>query len=134
VLVALVGQPGACVVVPDRLSGANVARQVGVLRLRHDLDPDFVRFFLASESGQKALLRETLGSVQQVINLRDLEKVVLPAPSRDEQLEITSSLACLERRIAAECEAIVALHSTKSALMSVLLTGEVRVTPDEATP
>ena len=40
----------------------------------------------------------------------------------------------LEHRLVAEKEALEGARALKSALMSVLLTGEVRVKPDEGAP
>jgi type I restriction enzyme S subunit len=130
-LVALVGQPGACAIAPGRLAGANIARQVGLVRLSARVEPDFVRLFLTSNAGKRALLRETLGSVQQVINLRDLEKVPVPVPPIDEQQAIASVVRSVEVSLENETDIETSMRTLKSALMSVLLTGEVRVRPDE---
>ena len=131
-LVALVGQPGAVVVAPESLAGANIARQVGLVRLSNRVGVEFVRLYLESESGRRGLLKETLGSVQQVINLRDLEKVLIAVPSVEEQAKIVANLCGIEGRVKAEIELLAELRTVKSALMSVLLTGELRVTPEPA--
>jgi type I restriction enzyme, S subunit len=70
VLISLVGQPGSSTEVPCSLAGANVARQVAVVRPNDSIFSAFLRAFISCPSGQEALLFETLGSVQQVINLQ----------------------------------------------------------------
>jgi len=89
-LVSLVGQPGQVAVVPSALAGANIARQVGLVRLRSGVDADFISYFLQSPHGRKALGTYTGGSVQQVINLRDLRTVNVPIPPHSEQKRIVS--------------------------------------------
>ncbi|MBI5498018.1 MAG: restriction endonuclease subunit S [Deltaproteobacteria bacterium] len=130
-LVALVGQPGATLVAPQRLAGANIARQVGLIQLGTRVSAEFVCLFLQSPSGLGGMLRETIGSVQQVINLRDLEKILVPAPDACEQRDLVAVVAAIADRQAVEHETLAGLLRIKSALMSVLLTGEVRVTADE---
>ncbi len=55
-------------------------------------------------------------------------------PSMDEQSAITGLLDSIEVRIASEVLVSRALSATKSALMSVLLSGELRVTPNGPAP
>jgi restriction endonuclease S subunit len=61
-----------------------------------------------------------------------VEELLIPLPSPDEQATIVRSLAWVDARIAIEQELVQEARQLKSALMSVLLTGEVRVSPDEA--
>ena len=60
-----------------------------------------------------------------------LLQLALPLPTLKEQAAICKTLASVEDRIASEKKLIVQGQGLKSALMSVLLTGEVRVTADE---
>lgn len=98
-VVSLVGNPGQVAVVPDNLSGANIARQVGLVRLTSGVDTQFVKYFLLSPKGQEALGAQSLGSVQQVINLRDLKTINVPIPEFDEQRAIASVLGALDDKI-----------------------------------
>ncbi len=91
-LVSLVGQPGQVAVVPPGLAGANIARQVGLVRLHGDVCTDFISYFLRSPDGQTGLGTFTGGSVQQVINLGDLRKVPVPVPPLAEQRRIVGIL------------------------------------------
>ncbi len=91
-LICLVGQPGQVAVVPKSLAGANIARQVGLIRLRADVDAEFVSYFLQSPQGQQRLGMYTGGAVQQVINLSDLRRVLVPVPALPEQQRIVGVL------------------------------------------
>jgi type I restriction enzyme S subunit len=99
IVVSLVGNPGQVAIVPDALKGANIARQVGLVRLRNSVDARFVKYFLSSPKGQEALGAHSLGSVQQVINLRDLKTVPVPVPSFQEQRAIAHILGTLDDKI-----------------------------------
>lgn len=126
VLVSLVGQPGSCAVVPHELIGANIARQTAMIRLRSgEIKPQFLRHYLSSAAGQKALLGETIGSVQRVVNLDRLRTVLVPRPSPPEQDAIAVLLLKYEHLLGAEEAESRKLAQTKSGLMSDLLTGRV---------
>ncbi|MDO6384686.1 restriction endonuclease subunit S [Uliginosibacterium sp. 31-12] len=91
-LMCLVGQPGQVAIAPDTLAGANIARQVGLIRLRSEFNAEFIKYFLQSPDGQESLGAHTGGSVQQVINLGDLRTVEIPLPSPAEQQRIVAIL------------------------------------------
>jgi type I restriction enzyme, S subunit len=80
-LISLVGQPGQVAVASKNLIGANIARQVGLIRLKREIDPHFICYFLRSPDGIAKLRKFTGGSVQQVINLGDLRKISTPIPA-----------------------------------------------------
>jgi type I restriction enzyme S subunit len=98
-VVSLVGNPGQVAIVPHSLAGANIARQVGLVRLSNRADTRFVKYFLLSRQGQLALGAHSLGSVQQVINLRDLKTVKVPQPPLREQQAIACILGALDDKI-----------------------------------
>jgi type I restriction enzyme, S subunit len=98
-VVSLVGSPGQVAIVPDALHGANLARQAALVRLRRDVDARFVKYFLMSRTGQEALGAHSLGSVQQVINLRDLKTVRIPQPPLPDQRAISHILGTLDDKI-----------------------------------
>ena len=96
------------------------------------LAPDFLAAWAAAPPG-KAYFMDCAKQTTNLasINSTQLKAFPVPLPDRDEQSEIIDTLAAVGRRQDAERAILSGLQSTKSALMSVLLTGEVRVTPDE---
>jgi len=67
---------------------------------------------------------------QKNLNTTIVGRTLVPLPSIDEQDEISRILWAADDRIAASNRCLEGLHATKQALMSVLLSGELRVTPD----
>ena len=70
------------------------------------------------------------GSTHKTVYMPIFRQLQILLPPVVEQEEIANVLGCLDDRIAAETEEEAQLRNLKSALMSVLLTGELRVTPD----
>ncbi|MEZ4330896.1 MAG: restriction endonuclease subunit S [Myxococcota bacterium] len=66
------------------------------------------------------------------LNQADMRRIPMPVPSFDEQEAIATGLATIDSRLAAEVMVVDALGRSKAALVSVLLTGEVRVSQREA--
>ena len=68
------------------------------------------------------------------LGVRRFADVMLALPSLAEQVKITENIEVIGSREDSERDKLGQLSVVKSALMSVLLTGELRVTPDPATP
>jgi len=115
-LICLVGQPGQVAVAPDELSGANIARQVGLIRLKKSMNAEFVRYFLQSAPGAEALGARESGSVQQVINLGELRHLSVPFPQLDEQNDIVGKLD----EAGAETQRLESLYQRKLAALDEL--------------
>jgi type I restriction enzyme S subunit len=115
-LICLVGQPGQVGVAPTELAGANIARQVGLIRLSKKINAEFVRFFLQSAQGAEALGARESGSVQQVINLGELRQVAIPYPDFSEQVDIVARLNLVD----AETQRLTLLYERKLAAMEEL--------------
>jgi hypothetical protein len=96
VLISLVGNPGQVAIAPETLKGANIARQVGLIRTRERIDPRFLVAWLQSTEGAADLASLTYGSVQQVINLGHLKRLLVPLPPLDEQRRIADVLGALD--------------------------------------
>jgi len=98
-VMSLVGNPGQVAIVPASLEGSNIARQAALIRLRAEVDARFVMYFLNSRVGQEELGAHSRGSVQQVINLRDLKTVRIPTPPLPQQRAIAFILGALDDKI-----------------------------------
>jgi len=77
--------------------------------------------------------RRAHGFKHTLVHLRKAELTdrPIPVPPLQEQREIVENLVAVEKRAYAEQIVLAAHIAVKAALMSVLLTGELRVTPDE---
>lgn len=126
-LICLVGQPGQVAVAPKELAGANIARQVGLIRLKRNVDAEFVRFFLQSAPGVEALGARESGSVQQVINLGELRHLIVPYPKIEEQRKIVANLFAMETKTqrleSLYQQKLAALEALKKSLLHQAFTG-----------
>lgn len=99
VLMSLVGNPGEVALAHPDLAGSNIARQVALIRTGDSLTPQFTRYFFMSPHGRNRLLAKEHGSVQRVINLKDLKQVQITLPPIDEQRRIAAVLGALDDKI-----------------------------------
>lgn len=106
-----------------------------IIRLRagEAVTPAFLALALGTDGAQEYLVKRKTGLAASQVNLSQsiLEACPVPLPPLNEQADIVRAFELVGMRYRAECAALQALHETKRSLMSVLLTGEVRVQPDE---
>lgn len=121
-LVSLVGYPGAVTIVPEKLAGANIARQAALIRLKEMVTNDFIFQYLSSPVGQSKIKEKLLGSAQQVINLKDLRELIITLPSKDEQKKIANIFSSVDRVIELTSMEIDKLKDLKKGMMKELLT------------
>jgi type I restriction enzyme S subunit len=128
IVMSLVGYPGEVAVVPPDLVGGNIARQVALMRLSAGYDPRFVMYYLMSALGKGQVVGASLGSAQQVINLRDLKSVTVPRPTECEQVVIRTRIEAAVTSLNTNLLRLEKLRLLKTGLMQDLLTGRRRVT------
>lgn len=119
-LVSLVGYPGETAIAGKELAGANIARQVGLVRLCDSNNSHFVQQYLSSPIGKKALLGGMIGSAQQVINLSALREVEVPLPQLPEQQKIAAILTAVDDKLDVIARQIEATQTLKQGLMQTL--------------
>lgn len=105
-----------------------------LLRLRSNpkhLDARFLHCAFQSRSVRAQLLQTTGGSHMRNVSQSALRATVLPLPSLGEQTAIADVLLDCDDRVEAESGTLRELAELKTALSSILLTGELRVRPDE---
>ncbi|MEX1367507.1 MAG: restriction endonuclease subunit S [Nannocystaceae bacterium] len=93
---------------------------------------DFIYYLLESRGAD--LLGRVQGSGQPNLSKALICGLQVALPSLDEQREIARLLGDADSRVIADAGVLQVLRDLKSALMSVLLTGELRVRPDPPTP
>jgi type I restriction enzyme S subunit len=116
-LISLVGNPGEVAIAPHTLRDANIARQVGLIRIDESkANANYVQYFLRSKVGRDLLIAHSKGSVQQVINLKDLKSVKVPLPPLQTQGEIAFFMQSLDDRITLLRETNATLEAIAQAL------------------
>ena len=122
------GSVGRTAFVPAPLENANITQDTARIGVS-GLDARFIREYLAMSVPGRFIATHTLGVAVQGINLRDVRRIPVAAPARDEAERIADMLAASNERITAEDLRAKKLCLAKIGLMDDLLTGRVRVTP-----
>ena len=95
----LVGTMGLSAIVPNELRGWNVARAVGVVPLKKQVDKRWLNFVLRSQPSQDFIQNHANTTVQATFNLRDLARLPIPMPPDNVRLPASEILAALDDKI-----------------------------------
>ena len=98
-LVTLVGTMGLSAIAPCELRGWNVARAVGVVPLRDDVDKRWVNFVVRSAPSQDFINTHANTTVQATFNLKDLARLPVPMPPDEIRTNISELLSALDDKI-----------------------------------
>ena len=98
-LITVVGTVGECAIVPVALKGWNVARAIGVARIKPAFDTRFVMHCFKLDDVAFQMYGNTNDTVQPTLNLGQLKSLVLCAPSLSEQSAIADALGALNDKI-----------------------------------
>lgn len=140
VVVTVRGSLGGVAVVPRAMKGWNVSREVAVLPLARDVSPEFVALMIGSPQCQRWMASVARGVAYTGVNIKDLKRLPLPLPSRDEQAEIVrrvqsalSTAAVLDDRISTAISAAegAAAASLRKAFAGELVVNEVTLAESE---
>ncbi|MXX85345.1 MAG: restriction endonuclease subunit S [Acidobacteria bacterium] len=104
----------------------------GCLRFRPK-DPTvspYLRYWTSWSKSVRWLNEHAVGQTMLNLNTSILGRLPVALPSESERSDIVELLEALEKRVTTLEASVVGFRRVKSALMSVLLTGELRVTPD----
>lgn len=100
VLLTLVGSVGEVAVVPPNLSGWNVARAIGVIRLSREISSSWIKLSLLSETAQGCMRIWQTNTVQATLNLRDVRRIPIAIPPECTRDAITCIAGALDGKIA----------------------------------
>ena len=98
------------------------------------VDPLFLMWLLNSRTVYRQAVDSVGGSTVGHVNIRSIRKFRVPLPDRREQSQLAVILQAVSQYEVASEEALVGHQMARAALLSVLLTGELRVTPDLEVP
>jgi type I restriction enzyme S subunit len=117
-----------------QIDRANIALAQRVIKYRgksNKLINDFLASFLMTDIFQRRLIAESTGSTVLGIKGSRLHKLFVAIPEKNEQFAISKIIKAQDTLIASENDNLHKHQYLKSALMSDLLTGKVRVKYDE---
>jgi type I restriction enzyme S subunit len=129
VLVVRTGYPGTSCVVPKEYDGANCIDLVIVRPKAGVIRSGFLSRYFNAPAGKSQAVAAKHGLAQQHLNVSAVKRTLVPVQSLEEQDEIDSALATVQRKIAlitAKKEILTALFRT---LLHQLMTAQIRV-PD----
>ena len=130
-VISITADLGLIGVIPKQIEEAYVNQHLALVRLHdHKLSAEFTGHFLTTDVARNRFLRLNDGGAKAGLNLPTIGKLKVPQPSRDEQDFIVQAVSAMEDRLEAEKHKVAELAAVKFALMSVLLTGELRVVRD----
>ncbi|WP_078863436.1 restriction endonuclease subunit S [Streptomyces sp. AcH 505] len=134
ILLSVVGTLGRAALAPAELEGANVARAVASLRVRHDVDPGlFIRWIETADFMRQALDATGSDTAQPTLGMEDLANFNLRWPTDAHE----------QRRLAREVEEVAKHHDElaacyekqtrllserRRALITAAVTGQIDVT------
>ena len=123
---------GRSLAVDERQSGWLISPNLMRIRLnRRTADSRFMMYAITlAESVLRQIVSVSGNAGRPVVSSAVLRRLRVPVPPIDEQREIARAGQEMESRIRTEMKSLDLVKQLKPALMSVLLTGELRVTPD----
>lgn len=96
------------------------------------LDPQFLHLLMDSPMVSEQVELLAFGSAQPQLTIGIIKSLDVPKPSFDEQKAIASAVTAMSTKLRLVNKKLNLLLSTKKALMQDLLTGKVRVKPNES--
>jgi type I restriction enzyme S subunit len=131
-LLTIRGTTGRVAIVPPSLEGANITQDTARISLKEGISVSYLYYCLQAPLLQKQIKDHTRGQAVKGINIQDVRKLLLPLPSFEEQRYIAEVLSSCAAYLDHANATISALQVVRSSLASALLSGEIRIAPDEA--
>ena len=114
-------------IVPNEILPARVNQHVAILRANDRLHYKYLFHYLSLFSSKKILLTYNAGGTKNAITKAIIEEFCIPLPQMEEQILISEALIKIEQKLKYDNLVLNSILSLKSALMQVLLTGQVRI-------
>ncbi len=115
-LMTLVGTVGEMAIASSDIAGWNVARAIGVIPVRHDVGPRWVRYMLESPASRARVSARLNTTVQATLNLRDLGALPIAMPPDGLRSAITAILGSIDDKIELNRRVTETLHEMTRAL------------------
>jgi type I restriction enzyme S subunit len=126
VLIVRTGYPGTSCVVPKEFDGANC---IDILFARPGplVESPYLSRFLNSAAAKKQTTASSHGLAQQHLNVGAVKRVLVPLAVLDEQREIVTALAAVDRKAETHTHSTKQLTSLFRTLLHQLMTAQIRV-------
>lgn len=128
ILISVTADLGIIGVMPSNFEEAYVNQHIALVRIKaSSMNPRWVGHFLSAVTGQSQFRSLNDAGSKSGLNLNTIASLKIAKPKKDEQDEITRVIDNIDTYIEKELFSLASLHSMKSSLLQILLTGEVRV-------
>jgi len=125
---------GRCYYMPMDLVEANVNQHVCIIRPTEKILTEFLYFVLSSNLGQEQINREQTGSGREGLNLEALKNFVIPSIDVERQQIIIdfikAELFTIDEKIQKTKDIITLQKEYRTALISEVVTGKIKVTEE----
>ncbi|MER5555753.1 restriction endonuclease subunit S [Streptomyces sp. NPDC002793] len=121
VLITLVGSVGEVAIASNDLSGWNVARAIGVLRLSEHISGPWLKACLDSDTAQHYMRQRLNTTVQATLNLRDVRTIPIVMPPERDRIAITGLIEALDNKIAVNERIAAKTDALASSMFEALL-------------
>lgn len=129
VVISIRGTIGNPAVVQDELKGCNISREVALIPVTSEWEPQYIAYLLARTASKQFLTAHTKGSAQPGINLVDLRKLPVPIAPRETQVavvrQIAAAFARADRMEAEAARARALIDRLEAALLARAFRGEL---------
>ena len=88
VIISIRGTVGNPAIIPMEMRGCNISREVAMIPVIDEVDPEFVMYYLSTPFAQEFIGAHIKGVAQSGINLRDLRELPTPKMSVGEQRKV----------------------------------------------
>lgn len=126
---------GRCSFVPEDFGEGNVNQHVCIIRCNHNINHQFLAFFLSSQIGQGQILSAFTSASRQGLSHKDLGKCIIPLPSIEAQQkavreidDINIQLRLVSTNIQTQLTTLLAYRKS---LIHECVTGQRRVTEED---
>lgn len=130
VLISIAGALGRAAVVPASMDLANINQALALVRLT-ELDAGWVCCALLAEQTQAQIRVVGAQLAQANLSLAQVADLLIPVPQPEEREAIFAVLDSRRQAEERDAEVLVRLRTLKLSLSAALLSGDLRVTPDE---
>ncbi|RAZ46546.1 restriction endonuclease subunit S [Campylobacter hyointestinalis] len=97
ILFTIAGSIGKMAVVSKNLLPANTNQALAIIRLKDNINTNYIKFILQSSFMKKYIKKCVKGSAQPNLNLQQLNDFIVPFPNNEKQIEIMNILEKFEK-------------------------------------
>lgn len=127
VLISIVGTIGLTAIVDSTLDNANLTENcVKVTNLKH-ITPEYLLLYLRSKLGREAILKGTVGAVQQKLPIKNIQAIPIPLLSEKDKNTLFCTIDSIFAEISSNVIQSAKLSSLRDIILPKLMSGEIDV-------